>query len=160
MKFALNGALTVGTLDGANLEIRDAVGKENFFEFGLTVDEISQFRARGYRPREWYQRDEQLRDALDMIADGTFSGGDRSLFAPLVDSLLDRDEYLVLADYRSYADCHERVCTAWHDPERWTKMSILNVARMGFFSSDRAIAEYCRDIWHVNPVAVSLEGDT
>jgi len=149
MKFSLNGALTIGTLDGANVEIRDAVGHENFFLFGLTAGEVSEAKARGYRPRDIYESNAELREAIDLIADGGFSDGDRERFRPLVDSLLDRDDYMLLADYQAYADCQERVNAAFGDRRRWTEMSILNCARAGRFSSDRSIRDYCRDIWNV-----------
>ena len=156
MKFALNGALTIGTLDGANIEIREAVGAENFFCFGLTAEEVRRRKAEGYRPRELYEGNAELREALDLIGAGAFSPGDRALFQPLVSSLLDRDEYMLLADYPSYVACQAEVSRTWHDPEQWTRMSILNVARMGMFSSDRAVGEYCRDIWRVDPVPIEL----
>ncbi len=156
MKFALNGALTIGTLDGANVEIREAVGEENFFLFGMNVDEVQALRARGYDPRSRYENDGELREALDQIASGHFSRGDASLFRPLVGSLLERDEFFVLADYRSYVDCQERVSDVWRDPETWTTMSIRNVARCGRFSSDRSIREYAAKIWKVEPVPVRL----
>jgi len=151
MKFAMNGALTIGTLDGANVEIREAVGADNFFLFGMTVEEVQRRLDQGYRPYEHYRSDEELRAAIDAIADGTFSNGDRELFKPVVENLLGADPYMVLADYRSYVDCQEGVSRLWGDRERWTRSSILNVARMGRFSSDRSIREYCRDIWHVEP---------
>jgi starch phosphorylase len=154
MKFALNGALTIGTLDGANIEIESAVGPENFFRFGLTSDEVRARLSGGYAPRELYETIAPLREALDQIESGFFSGGDRSLFRPLVDSLLNHDPFLVLADYASYVDCQERVAEAFLDARRWTRMSILNVARMGGFSSDRSIREYCESIWCVKPVRV------
>jgi starch phosphorylase len=157
MKFALNGALTIGTLDGANVEIRQEVGAENFFLFGLTVEEVYDLKARGYRPRERYDADADLREALDALAGGAFTGGDRELLRPLVDSLLRDDPYLVLADYRSYLEAQAAVERAWRDAESWTGMSILNVARSGMFSSDRAIREYCRDIWNVSPHPVPPE---
>jgi starch phosphorylase len=157
MKFGLNGALTIGTLDGANVEIREEVGPENFFLFGLTTEQVERRKAEGYRPHELYERDAALRDALDLLMSGTFSRGDRGLFQPLVQSLLDRDEYMVLADYAAYVACQDRVAQAYQDPDKWSRMSILNVARMGKFSSDRAIREYCRDIWHVAPVHVPIE---
>jgi starch phosphorylase len=155
MKFALNGALTIGTLDGANVEIRDAVGPDNFFLFGLTVDEVQRLRAEGYEPRRRYDEDEELRDALDALGAGEFSGGDREVFRPLVDNLLHDDPFLVLADYRAYVDAQAGVETAWGDEERWTRASILNAARSGRFSSDRSISEYCRDIWHAEPLPVA-----
>jgi len=156
MKFTLNGALTIGTLDGANVEIREEVGADNFFLFGRTADEVMAMRAAGYRPRDHYESDPELRRTIDAIASGAFSAGDRGLFRPLVDHLLEHDEYLLLADYRSYVDCQAAVDRAFQDQERWTRMSILNVARAGKFSSDRAIREYCDDIWHVKPVPVEL----
>ncbi len=149
MKFSLNGALTIGTLDGANVEIRDAVGHENFFLFGLTASGVNEAKARGYRPRDLYESNAELREVIDLIADGAFSDGDRERFRPLVDSLLDRDDYMLLADYQAYVDCQDRVSTAFGDRLRWTEMSILNCARTGRFSSDRSIREYCRDIWNV-----------
>jgi starch phosphorylase len=156
MKFALNGALTIGTLDGANIEIREEVGPENFFTFGLTADEVAARRARGYRPCDHVEHDHELRAALDLITSGFFSHGDRDLFRPLLDSLLERDEFLVLADYRAYVDCQAEVERVYHSPADWTRMSILNAARMGKFSSDRTIEEYCRDVWRVEPVPVEL----
>jgi starch phosphorylase len=153
MKFSMNGALTIGTLDGANVEIRDAVGAENFFLFGLTADEVAARRAAGYRPRDVYESNAELREALDAIGGGLFSDGDRELFRPLVDSLLARDEYFLLADYQSYLDAQQRASEAFRDHEGWTRMSILNSARVGRFSSDRSIRDYCRDIWHVTPAA-------
>ncbi len=149
MKFAMNGALTIGTLDGANIEIRDHVGAGNFFLFGLTAAEVLDCRAQGYRPRSFYEADAELREVVDQIGHGHFSPTEPGLFQPLVDSLLNWDEYMLLADYRAYVDCQERVSRAYADQERWTKMSILNVARIGYFSSDRTIREYCRDIWGV-----------
>jgi starch phosphorylase len=155
MKFAMNGALTIGTLDGANIEIREAVGAENFFLFGMTVEDVQQRLARGYRPYDHYQSDEELRAVVDAISDGAFSNGDRELFKPIAANLLGSDPYMLLADYRSYVDHQEEVGRVWRNPERWTRSSILNVARMGRFSSDRSIREYCRDIWHVKPVPIS-----
>jgi starch phosphorylase len=156
MKFTLNGALTIGTLDGANVEIREEVGSDNFFLFGLTAEEVAALKAGGYRPRDWYERDAELREALDLIASGAFAGGDSGLFKPLVDHLLERDDYLLLADYRAYLDAQAEVDRAFRDPARWTRQSILNVARAGKFSSDRAIREYAERIWDVKPVAVPL----
>jgi starch phosphorylase len=151
MKFAMNGALTIGTLDGANVEIRDAVGPENFFLFGLTAREVGDRKASGYRPRDLYDANPDLRTTIDLIASGTFAKGDRDLFRPLVESLLTRDDYLLLADYQSYVDCQARVSDAYRDAAAWTRMSILNSARVGRFSSDRSIRDYCRDIWKVEP---------
>jgi starch phosphorylase len=157
MKFAMNGALTIGTLDGANIEIRDAVGPENFFLFGLTADEVGRLKAAGYVPRSFYESNPDLREAIDLIADGLFSNGDRELFRPLVESLLTRDDYMLLADYQAYVDCQQRVSDAYRDRDDWTRMSILNTARVGRFSSDRSIREYCRDIWHVSPIKTEQE---
>jgi starch phosphorylase len=152
MKFAMNGALTIGTLDGANVEIREAVGHENFFLFGLTAEEVIQRKARGYRPRDIYESSPDLREAIDLIGSGAFSNGDRELFRPLVESLLTRDDYMLLADYHAYVECQQRVDEAYRDPQNWTRMSILNCARVGRFSSDRSIREYCRHIWNISPV--------
>jgi starch phosphorylase len=143
MKFAMNGALTIGTLDGANIEIREEVGADNFFLFGLTADEVQALKSSGYKARSFYEADEELRRCIDSLISGQFSSGDPDLFRPLYDSLLSQDEYMLLADYRSYIDCQERVSAAYRDRDRWNRMSILNVARMGKFSSDRAIREYC-----------------
>ncbi|HEY8996134.1 MAG TPA: glycogen/starch/alpha-glucan phosphorylase [Lacunisphaera sp.] len=154
MKFSLNGALTIGTLDGANVEIREEVGAENFFLFGLTAAEVQQRKAQGYHPRAIYEENEELRAVLDLIVSGVFSRGDRDLFRPIVQSLLDRDDYLLLADYPGYIAAQEAVGRAYLDTAGWTRMSILNVARMGKFSSDRAIREYCRDIWRIDPVTI------
>lgn len=150
MKFAMNGALTIGTLDGANIEIRDQVGAENFFLFGLTEKEVRDLKASGYRPRDHYEQDEELRTCLDMISSGFFSPERPDLFKPLVDSLLEHDEYMLLADFRSYLECQDEVSRTYQDQAAWTRKSILNVARSGHFSSDRAIAEYCQNIWEVS----------
>jgi starch phosphorylase len=157
MKFAMNGALTIGTLDGANIEIREEVGAENFFLFGLTAEEVITLKSKGYNPMDVYKANEELREIIDWIRSGYFSRGDAHLFQPFVESLLLQDEYMVLADYQSYVDCQDRVSRAFGDAEKWTRMSILNVARMGKFSSDRSIREYCRDIWKVNPVTVAID---
>jgi len=153
MKFALNGALTIGTLDGANIEIRDEVGHENFFLFGLTAQEVQELWRRGYRPRDHYEQNPELRAVLDLINGGFFEPEHPELFRPLVQSLLEHDPYLLLADFASYAECQQRASDAFLDKERWTKMAILNVARMGKFSSDRTIKEYAADIWRAKPVA-------
>jgi len=151
MKFAMNGALTIGTLDGANVEIREAVGHENFFLFGLTAAEVAQAKADGYQPGRVYDSNRDLREALDLIAGGHFSNGDGERFRPLVESLLTRDDYMLLADYQGYIECQERVSEAYLDRPHWLRMSILNSARVGRFSSDRSIRDYCRDIWHTGP---------
>jgi glycogen phosphorylase len=157
MKFAMNGALTIGTLDGANVEIREEAGAENFFLFGLTVQEVERIKRECYRPADHYVRHEALRGAVDMIRDGAFSGGDRELFRPLIENLLWRDEYLVFADFGSYIEAQGAVDVAWKDRRRWTRMSILNAARMGKFSSDRAIQEYARDIWNIEPLPIAVD---
>ncbi len=151
MKFALNGALTIGTDDGANVEIRELVGDENFFLFGMTEPEAEQLGRDGYHPAEFYQADAGLRRAIDLIASGAFSGGDRSVFEPIVSNLLYDDRFMVLADYASYMAAQERVDAAYADPDGWTRSAILNVARCGFFSSDRSIRDYIERIWHTPP---------
>jgi starch phosphorylase len=157
MKFMLNGAVTIGTLDGANVEIREEAGAENFFLFGLTADEVERVKREGYRPAAYADSNAELRAALDLIADGRFSRGDREMFRPLVENLLHSDPFLVLVDFADYAACQEHVGAAWSDPARWSRMSILNTARAGKFSSDRAIREYCDGIWNVRPVIIALE---
>ncbi|MDX3905647.1 MAG: glycogen/starch/alpha-glucan phosphorylase [Pigmentiphaga sp.] len=156
MKFAMNGALTIGTMDGANIELRDQVGAENFFLFGHTAEEVHKLRAAGYRPSDYYDSHSELRICLDLIQSGFFSRGDAALFRPLIDDLLQRDPYLLLADYQSYIECQDLVSEAYRDTERWTSMSILNAARSGKFSSDRSIREYSEQIWKVRPVPVEL----
>ncbi|TGD88333.1 glycogen/starch/alpha-glucan phosphorylase [Mycolicibacterium sp. CH28] len=156
MKFMMNGALTIGTLDGANVEIREEAGPENFFLFGLTVDEVERIQADGYRPASYVERDPELAEVLELILEGTFTHGDTEILRPVVDNLIHHDPFLVLADYRSYVDCQARVSSAWLDSDTWSRMSILNAARSGKFSSDRAIAEYCDDIWGVYPMPVEL----
>jgi len=157
MKFSLNGALTIGTLDGANVEIREEVGAENFFLFGLKADEVAQLKALGYTPQYYYRSNVLLKKAIDLIDSGVFSGGDRELFRPLINSLMNDDPYLLFADYPDYIDCQSQVSRAYRDAEHWTRMSILNVARMGKFSSDRSIREYSERIWHTPPVKVELD---
>ncbi|MDM0036795.1 glycogen/starch/alpha-glucan phosphorylase [Variovorax sp. J22P271] len=147
MKFMMNGALTIGTLDGANVEIREEAGAENFFLFGLRADEVQRLQRESYRPAEYAAANDELRDALDLIASGHFSRGDREVFRPLVENLMQWDHFLVLADFADYMACQMRVDAAWQDPARWTRMSILNTARSGKFSSDRAIREYGERIW-------------
>jgi starch phosphorylase len=155
MKFAMNGALTVGTLDGANVEIRDAVGPENFFLFGLTVPEVQALRRRGYQPLELYRQDAELKRVLDAVGSGVFSPGEPRLFQPILDSLLNGgDPFLVLADFAAYRASQEEVSRTWLDYERWTRMGILNVARSGRFSSDRTVREYAEQIWNVGPIPI------
>ena len=151
MKFALNGALTIGTLDGANVEIREEVGAENFFLFGLTAEEVEKVKASGYRPRDYYERNRTLREVIDFIASGALGDGDRELFGPIVDNLLEHDLFLLLADYQEYIDAQERVNALWSKPRAWTRSSILNTARMAKFSSDRSIRDYCEHVWNIIP---------
>jgi glycogen phosphorylase len=157
MKFMLNGALTIGTLDGANVEMLEEAGADNFFRFGLTVEGVERTWREGYRPEGRIKADPGVAAALGLIADGTFSRGDRELFRPIVDNLRYSDPFLVLADYAEYVAAQERVEAAWRDPARWTRMSILNTARARKFSSDRSIREYCERIWNVAPVRIALE---
>jgi starch phosphorylase len=152
MKFSLNGALTIGTLDGANVEIREEVGAENFFLFGLDAGQVTKLRQNGYRAREVYDQNPLLREVLDYISSGALAGGDRNLFRPLVDNLLWHDPFLVLADFQAYLHCQAQVSTLWRDPQAWDRKSILNTARMGRFSSDRSIRDYCQHVWHAKPV--------
>jgi starch phosphorylase len=149
MKFAMNGALTIGTLDGANVEIREAVGAEHFFLFGLTASEVRERKQQGYRSRDVYESNAELRGVIDHIASGALGGGDGTLFQPIVDQLLGDDPYMLLADYASYVAAQEAVSARWRDQEQWTRDAVLNVARMGHFSSDRSIREYCEKVWNV-----------
>jgi len=149
MKLMMNGALTIGTLDGANVEILEEVGAENFFLFGLRADDISKLFRDGYDPFSIYRSNAELKEAIDAIASGVFSKDDPSRFRPLTDSLMYHDPFAVLADYQSYIDCQEEVSRVRGDMARWTRVSILNVARSGKFSSDRTIREYCNDIWDI-----------
>ena len=153
MKLALNGAVTIGTLDGANIEIRDRVGAENFFLFGLDTPAAIELRSSGYDPRAYYSQDDELRSALDAIAYGAFGGVGQEVAG----SLLDRDEYLTLADYRGYVDAQDEVDKAWQDQDRWARASVLNTARSGFFSADRTVRDYVSRIWHVDPVRVTRD---
>ncbi len=155
MKFMMNGAVTIGTLDGANVEILEAVGADNFFLFGLTASEVARVQCEGYRPEAYVEANAELRAVLDLIASDHFSRGHAEVFRPLIDNLRYSDPFLVLADHAAYVACHEQVSAAWKDSERWTRMSIMNTARSGKFSSDRAIAEYCDDIWKVGPVTIN-----
>lgn len=152
MKFSLNGALTIGTFDGANVEMFESIGSDNFFLFGLNADEIGNIKRSGYRPYDLYQNDGELKEVIDLIQSNAFSKREPGLFKPVIDSLLGQDPYLVLQDFRSYVECQQKVSAAYTDKKHWTKMSILNVARMGKFSSDRSIREYCEKIWHVQPL--------
>jgi len=155
MKFALNGALTIGTLDGANVEMQEEFGADNIFIFGLKADEVANLKASGYNPRDFYQKSSELTGVMDLIASGFFSPENPDLFKPIYDSLMNHDEYLLLADFDDYVACQDRVSEVYRDQNKWTEMAILNVARMGKFSSDRTIQEYCDDIWNVKPVRIS-----
>jgi glycogen phosphorylase len=157
MKFSLNGALTIGTLDGANVEIREEVGADNFFLFGLDAEQVREVKSGGYRPRDHYDQNVTLREILDCIGSGALACGDAKLFHPLVEKLLRDDPFLLLADYQSYVDCQNQVNALWCDPTAWTRKSILNVARMGKFSSDRSIRDYCDWVWNVTPSPVKVE---
>ncbi|TRZ67536.1 MAG: glycogen/starch/alpha-glucan phosphorylase [Rhodocyclaceae bacterium] len=156
MKFTMNGALTIGTLDGANVEIRAAVGEENFFLFGKTEQQVAEIQGAGYRPRDIYLQNENLRNVIDLINSGLFSHGDSSLFRPLTENLLNSDPFLVCADFQDYLDCQAQVSQAYRDQEQWSRKSILNVARCGAFSSDRAIREYNAEIWRAPPLPVEI----
>jgi glycogen phosphorylase len=136
------------------VEIREEVGVENFFLFGLTVEQVRELKLRGYRPQEVRERNASLREILDFIGSGALVGGDSNLFRPLLDRLLYEDPFLVLADYQAYADCQEQVSALWRDQRAWTRKAILNTARMGKFSSDRSIRDYCEQVWRVKPVKV------
>ena len=156
MKFTMNGALTIGTLDGANIEIREEVGEENFFLFGHTAEEVENLKRNGYSPIDYYHRNRELKESLDLIYDGYFSRNNQDLFKGLIDSLKYHDPFMVLADYESYIKCQDEVSEAFKDDYNWIRMSILNTARSGKFSSDRTINEYCEDIWKIEPVDVKL----
>lgn len=152
MKFAMNGALTVGTLDGANVEIMEEVGKENFFLFGMDTEEVLKTKAEGYQPYKIYESNPDLREALDFLISGELEDGDIELFRPIYNNLLQQDPYLLLKDYESYIKCQDHIHEVWQQKDTWTKMSINNVTHMGKFSADRSIRDYCEDIWHVAPV--------
>ncbi|MDE1156292.1 MAG: glycogen/starch/alpha-glucan phosphorylase [Acidobacteriaceae bacterium] len=155
MKFQMNGAVTIGTLDGANVEIRKEVGEENFFLFGLTTSQIDDVLASGYQPRTYYDRNPLLREVIDGLSSGRFSNGDTSVFRPMVEELLSTDRYFLLADFDSYVSVQKEASAAYADAQRWSKMSLLNTARSGKFSSDRTIREYCNDIWKVAPIGAA-----
>jgi starch phosphorylase len=158
MKMALNGALTIGTLDGANVEIRERVGNDNFFLFGHTADQLAALNRSGYHPMPWLENEPLTRAAIDLIGSGHFSEGDRQLFHPLLSNLCSSDPFRVMADIGDYRRAQNEVDGAWIDNQRWTQMSILNTARCGFFSSDRSIREYAERIWKVAPVPVGRSG--
>jgi len=156
MKFAMNGALTIGTLDGANVEIRERVKEENFFLFGNTESEIEALRQSGYNPAEIVSSIPELAEAVRLVESGHFSHGDGELFRPLLDNLTGSDPFFVMADFADYLRVQDEVSRAWSDRQRWNKMSLLNTARAGFFSSDRSIREYCQSIWKVDPMPVEI----
>jgi starch phosphorylase len=158
MKFSINGALTIGTLDGANVEIREAVGADNFFLFGLTTEEVDTIIAHGYKPGRYYEENAELRSVIDLLSSGLFSHGDRLLFADLVNNLLYEDPYLVMADAADYFEKQQAVSETWRNEERWTRMSVVNVTRMGRFSSDRSVRDYSENVWRVEPVPVPEGG--
>ena len=156
MKFSLNGALTIGTLDGANVEIREEVGAENFFLFGLTAQEVAELKRNHYVPDDYVRNNDLLLEVISLIRNGFFSDGNGEMFHPLIDTLLGHDPYMVLADFQPYVDCQAEVNKAYQDQTDWTRMSILNAARCGKFSSDRSIKEYAKDIWKVKSVPIRL----
>jgi starch phosphorylase len=156
MKFCMNGALTIGTLDGANIELREEIGAENFFLFGLSAQEVHTHKAEGYRPMDYYAGNAHLKEVVDLIRSGFFSHGDTELFRPLMDNLMYYDPYMLFADFASYVECQAKASEVYRDSERWTRMAILNTARSGKFSSDRTIREYCSDIWRVRQVPIHL----
>ncbi len=159
MKFAMNGALTIGTLDGANVEIRQRVGEENFFLFGKTESELMQLRKDGYNPKDFIKGSPELAEVLRLVEIGHFSNGDTELFRPLINNLKGKDPYFVMADFSDYLRAQDHVSSAWANRSEWNRMSLLNTARSGFFSSDRAISEYCKFIWNVNPLPVEITCD-
>ena len=155
MKFALNGALTIGTMDGANIEIREEVGEENIFIFGLLADEITDLKKKGYDPKEYYRKNASLKRVIDMIASNYFNKNEPGIFKPLVDSLLNEDYYCLLADYQSYVDKQDEVSRSYRNVDEWTRKSIYNVSRIGKFSSDRSIREYSEKIWKIKPTPIN-----
>ena len=157
MKFALNGGITIGTLDGANIEILEEVGKDNIFIFGKTAKEVQETRNNPYRPSEYYFENEELKTVIDMIEQGYFSNNDHEIFKPLVNSLLNNDYFMVMSDFGSYYDIQNDISAAYKDKNRWTQMSIKNTAGMGKFSTDRTIREYADQIWKVNSIAIKLK---
>jgi starch phosphorylase len=156
MKFALNGALTIGTLDGANVEIREAVGEEHFFLFGLNAAEVVD-KKMSYNPDKLYQENDHLGRLLDTLVSGKLSGGDSELFRPIYDNLRWQDPYLLLADFDAYHQCYMQVLEVWKDPENWSRHSIFNSARMGRFSADRSIVDYCKKIWQIKTLHEPLQ---
>ncbi len=158
MKFALNGALTIGTLDGANIEIRNQVGADNFFIFGMNVDEVRQLRERGYRPGEFVEKSPLLKRAIELIRTNFFSPGEFDIFRPILDSL-DSDNYMCAADFDSYAAVQEQVAELYRKPIEWQKKCLQNIAKMGYFSSDRSIQEYAEKIWDIRPCPINISNN-
>jgi starch phosphorylase len=158
MKFTLNGALTIGTMDGANIEIREEVGEENIFIFGLLADEVVKLKTSGYNPRSYYESNKMLKRVIDMIGSDFFNKNEPGLFKSIIDGLLGVDYYCLLADYQAYVDAQDKVSNLYMNSDEWTKMAILNVARVGKFSSDRSIKEYAEKIWKVEPVKINQTG--
>ena len=154
MKLSLNGALTIGTLDGANVEILEEVGPENIFIFGLTVEEVTALVKRGYKPQDFYNANDELRAVVDWVGSNYFTPDEPGCLNMLRDNLIHSDPFLALADFQAYSDAHKKVDVAFKDRTHWAKMAILNTARMGKFSSDRTIAQYASEIWKLNPVRV------
>jgi starch phosphorylase len=152
MKFALNGALTIGTLDGANIEIKEEVGDENIFIFGLKSDEVRKIKSNGYNPKSYYENNSELKKVIDMLDNDYFNKNEPGIFKPIVDNLLNNDAYLVMADYDSYVKCQLNVEQQYKDRVNWIRKSIINTARAGKFSSDRTIMQYANEIWHIKPV--------
>jgi starch phosphorylase len=161
MKFMMNGALTIGTLDGANVEIREEVGDDNFFLFGRTTEGIARLRDEGYRPWDHIDASPELREVLNLIEYGHFSNGDTDLFRPLLENLIGHDPFFVLADFKAYLQAQAAVSKAWNDRPLWNRMSLLNTARSGKFSSDRSIRDYAERIWRAEafPVTITCEID-
>ena len=156
MKFQLNGALTVGTLDGANVEIAEEVGDKNIFIFGLKVEDVQELLRKGYNPREYYEKNVRLKKVVDLISCGFFSTENPGLFQPIIDSLMNRDEYLLFADFQQYYDCQQKISKEYKDYDNWTKKAIINVANTGKFSSDRTIKQYAEEIWNIKPVKIEI----
>ena len=157
MKFALNGALTLGTLDGANVEMTEEIGMENMFIFGMNAQEVVELKQKGYNPRDYYNNDPELRRVIDAVATDMFSPKEKGIFLPIVNSLLDMgDVYCIMADFQAYLDAQLRIDQLWQNRYAWAEKSIINIARIGKFSSDRAIKEYAEDIWHIKPVQLDF----
>ena len=157
MKFALNGAITIGTLDGANIEIKNEVGSDNLYIFGLTAEEVRKQKEQGYLPKDYYNNNPELKEVIDLIDRGCFSNNDKTLFKPITSSLLTSDYYMILADYEDYIQTQDEINLAYKRKKDWTKKSIMNTANMGKFSSDRTISEYAKEIWNIKKIPVTVE---